>query len=615
MCRCHRRHPHWHDAASAPADDLVKRFARFLMWLVLAVAGVTLTMVALSSAGGTPPGLGRIFALVLSLIPVGALTIFILLMRSAFGIVIAIAVATMLIGAVVGLPALLPSSAIALYRGDSLGIGRLIGLIIGAALLLWGGATWIGAAAARRASPRYVTLLKFFAVVPTLIVVVVIALVLRSSYERQKPVVALPGVPSTADRAGSPPEGATGGHPVPPPFADRGNARFVAAAFDDTGTLLVTAIREPNETVRPAEHIQVWNARDGAPIATIDAARPFEVDDLEKMLDSARGRLLAERKGYVLVDLRTGREVARLPLGPEGPKGLPLTLLGDGNQALFASNKRSSAAQSGLDAGLEAWQLDPPRLLRRAPHPVAPLPNGIQAWTTTADRSTLAIAYSLGQEARPSFSLFVVDGATLEARELMLPEAHDGTVRGLAFSPDGRLLAVAGDISLVVHARATDAWVVASARDRATTYSVHDITRQVRMTVDSRRIVKVDHGFAVSVFDAVTGARVGRSENVPDNGYGSVAAAREANRLVVFRTESDTFELLDSRTADRIEWICPYVCNVRSGSMKAAAALSADGRSVAISHPAGTGVWESDTGRIRFALRDPLRPPVTDQSR
>jgi hypothetical protein len=49
--------------------------------------------------------------------------------------------------------------------------------------------------------------------------------------------------------------------------------------------------------------------------------------------------------------------------------------------------------------------------------------------------------------------------------------------------------------------------------------------------------------------------------------------------------------------------------------VKAAAALSADGRSVAISHPAGAGVWESDTGRLRFPLRDPMRPPVTEQIR
>jgi len=69
--------------------------------------------------------------------------------------------------------------------------------------------------------------------------------------------------------------------------------------------------------------------------------------------------------------------------------------------------------------------------------------------------------------------MFVLQHA--QTGELALPDAHEGAgLRGLAFSPDGRRLALAGDRSLVVYDRAADAWVPASGVDRGSVYD-HDV--------------------------------------------------------------------------------------------------------------------------------------------
>lgn len=56
-----------------------------------------------------------------------------------------------------------------------------------------------------------------------------------------------------------------GDRPDVPPLEERGNAQFTSAAYDDTGTLLIT------QSWFGSARLQVWNAADGT-VAVCDTA-------------------------------------------------------------------------------------------------------------------------------------------------------------------------------------------------------------------------------------------------------------------------------------------------------------------------------------------------------
>jgi hypothetical protein len=128
-----------------------------------------------------------------------------------------------------------------------------------------------------------------------------------------------------------------------PPLAERGNASFESATFDDAGKLLITALSNSG--------VQVWDARTGALLASIQATAPNGL----WMIDSRRQRLLAlkpSERGLHLFDLRTGGELSKLP-EETGPPARAAGLTGDGSEVLLFK-----------PGWLEVWQLDLPLFLQ-----------------------------------------------------------------------------------------------------------------------------------------------------------------------------------------------------------------------------------------------------------
>jgi WD40 repeat protein len=397
-----------------------------------------------------------------------------------------------------------------------------------------------------------------------------------------------------------------GDRPDAPPLAQRGNATFASAAFDDTGKLLVTA------SFMGSAAIQVWDVQTGALIADLDAGLPQSARD-QWMIDSKRERLLAHRRsGTVpaLFDLRTGREIAYLPDVEHGAKPrIPAGLTGDGDQAVFF-----------VPGALELWQLDPPQLLLRVDSPLAPdhyIPgcvggifatyNDKRCWEWSPDHRTLAVAYTPVFSPMSESHFYVIDAATLAVQEIRMPsERASRTLASFAFSPDNRWLAIGTDRELLLFDLVSATWGPTIAGD----HKRNRLLGAMRFTADSRRIITLGDVLQVSVYDVATGERFGRAEPAFDNWEGVFAVSRDGSRIVIYKFVSDTFEVLDGADAKRLGWVCPYFCNAKHNPVQPPYAVSPDGKSVAISHRRGTAVWDTATDKIRFPLMDPQRKPL-----
>jgi len=179
-------------------------------------------------------------------------------------------------------------------------------------------------------------------------------------------------------------------------------------------------------------------------------------------------------------------------------------------------------------------------------------------------------------------------------------------VAALAFSPDDRWIAIGTDRDLLFHDRATGAWGPAIAGD----HPRNRFLGPMRFTADGRRVIALGDVLQVSVFDVATGERLGRAEPKSDDINGVFKVSQDGRRIVIYKFGSDTFEVLDGANARHLGWVCPNFCNAKHNPFEAPYAVSPDGTLVAISHPrGGTGVWDTASDKLRFALHDPQRKP------
>ncbi len=398
---------------------------------------------------------------------------------------------------------------------------------------------------------------------------------------------AIPEIPFAGDR------------PDAPPLAERGNAVFSAASFDDTGELLVT------QPFMGPEGIQVWDAVAGKLLTRIDGSIP----DRTWMIDSRRQRLLgtkAPSNDLVLFDLRTGKEISRIPAGTDSRPARAAGLAAGGNEVLLFK-----------PSVVEVWQLDPPELVRqgRSPlsgeHYVPGCVGGLMAtynqkscWEWSPDRRTIALAYTPVFSPISESQFFLLDVTTLEFRQLELPTKRESrTLASFAFSPDGSLLALGTDQELLVYDRRADRWSPPIAGD----HRRNRYLGAMSFTVDGSRVSTLGDQLQVSVFDVNTGARVGRKDPPDWDWEGEFRSSADGSRIVNYHFVSDTFEVLDGRDARPIGTVCPYFCNQKHNPVQPAYAVSGDGASVAISHRRGTAVWDVATNKLKFALMDPKR--------
>jgi WD40 repeat protein len=388
-----------------------------------------------------------------------------------------------------------------------------------------------------------------------------------------------------------------------PPLAERGNAAFRSATFDDTGKLLITA------HLMAPPGIQVWDAQTGALLANFQASVPNNL----WMIDSRRQRLLGQKpseRGLHLFDLRTGHELSTIP-DEEGQPARAAGLTADGNEVLLFK-----------PGWLEVWQLDPPALVRRAASGLPPeryFPgcvggisstyNDKSCWEWSPDRRAIALAYTPVFSPMSESHFVLMDVATLEARELTLPtERKSRTLAAFAFSADGQKLTIGTDQELLIYDRASGQWGPAIRGD----HKRNQYLGAMRFTADGRRVIALGDQLQVSVYDVETGTRVGRQEPLAWDWEGEFRVSQDGSHIALYHFVSDTFEVLDGRDARRLGWVCPYFCNAKHNPVQPPYAISPDGKSIAISHSRGTAVWDVTTDRLTFALHDPQRKPLHD---
>ena len=409
-----------------------------------------------------------------------------------------------------------------------------------------------------------------------------------------------------------------GDRPDVPPLEERGNSVFSAAAFDETGQLLVT------QPFFGTARMQVWDVAKGTLVSGFDAIVPNPGSRNIWMIDGRNKRIFARtgnNDGFALFDLMTGQAIAVIADTDDGAGGkrppLPafrepyaVGLTADGKQALIFK-----------PGAMELWNVETATLARREPSPFTqqrffPAATGgtpgstytdKHSWEWSADRRTLAMAFTPEEPVNSTTEYMLLDTTTLELQRIAVPEAAGSrTFTSFAFSPDKRWLAVGNHEEVWLYDRTTREWVRSMQGEQHRSNAL----APMRFTADSTRLIALGDQLQINVFDVNTGTRLGRHAPAFDQFEGEIKVSADGSRIVIYKFLSDIFEILDGNDAKQLGWVCPYFCNVMHNPVQPGYAVSPDGKSVAISHRRGAAVWDTAADTMRFPLRDPKRKPL-----
>jgi WD40 repeat protein len=185
-------------------------------------------------------------------------------------------------------------------------------------------------------------------------------------------------------------------------------------AYSPDSKTLATAGREAT--------VRLWEPRTGKPLAPLDGGAGTVT---ELWFPPGGDSLLAAAEGPANVrrwDLRS-RQVSVLGKALEDAQAVPLALVGDGQAVWWASRQQGEVLLQDLRSGVKA------RTLERAA-------GNEQPWAVAHDGKTLAASIN-------GSTVFLWDGTT--GQRHTPGWVFEGRVVGLAFAPDGRFLAVAGE--------------------------------------------------------------------------------------------------------------------------------------------------------------------------
>ena len=408
-----------------------------------------------------------------------------------------------------------------------------------------------------------------------------------------------------------------GDRPDAPPLEERGNAQFTNAAYDDTGTLLIT------QAWFGSARLQVWNAADGTLISGFDGIIPNPGSKNIWMIDSARRRLFArngKNDGFALFDLMTGKTISVIDDTDDGAGGKAAA-----TEAVQRLVPRGPGERQHAGRHLQARRDRVVGRRTRAPGEtcrVAVQHSAFRAvavggtpgsaytdkhqWEWSPDRRTLAVAHT-EEPMQGQTQYLLIDAATLEVERLTHPQAEQRRSHtGFAFSPDHRWLAVGDHEGFWLYDRTTKEWVTHIAGEQHRSNAL----APMRFIADSSRLIALGDQLQISIYNVPTGSLAGRHQPAFENWEGAIKISAGGSRILVYKFLSDTFEVLDGSDAKRLGWVCPYFCNVLHAPLDRPFAVSPDGKSVAISNRRGVAVWDTATDAIRFPLKDSKRKPL-----
>ena len=264
-----------------------------------------------------------------------------------------------------------------------------------------------------------------------------------------------------------------------------GPGRLPAIAFSPDGRLLATAAARQSSATASAE-IKVWDLASGRELATFSG--PGGVDELAFSPDGRRLASTGPQQAATLWDIRSGRELLSLPI--DGHTGLGERAAGPDSRVAFSPDG-ARLALVGF-GGVMIWDATPgPEVM------TIHAPLQLQGLAYSPDGRRLAIADS-------EDAVRVRDAAT--GRVLLTLPVPDWSI-GLAlsdvrFSPDGRRLAAtfgnasSGSVAL---------WDATTGRLEARLDGHAYFVFNVAFSPDGRRIATASHDKTAKVWDAATG--------------------------------------------------------------------------------------------------------------
>jgi WD40 repeat protein len=168
---------------------------------------------------------------------------------------------------------------------------------------------------------------------------------------------------------------------------------------------------------------------------------------------------------------------------------------------------------SGFDGGVAVWVLDTGMPLRSMPSPSPNRP--VRCLAVSPDGETIAAGMA---PTAGTHGVVLLNARTL-AETGRLP-GLSGMALSLAFSPDGKRLATAGDEQRV------RVWDVRSRRELAALPDHYKPARAAAFLPDGRRLLTADSQRVIRLWDTETGAELSRWES-PETGVNALAVSRD----------------------------------------------------------------------------------------
>ena len=310
---------------------------------------------------------------------------------------------------------------------------------------------------------------------------------------------------------------------------------------------------------------------------------------------SPNGKRFATAEGNAvrLWDAKTGDELRSIACEINAKGGVPL---------VFSSDGKSIATVAG-DRTVRVWAVDSGKEEARLP----PLADGVRCVVFTLDGKQLLTAGEQGETALRAWDL--ATGRLL--RDVPLKTEQDFRVRPLAFSPDGRTLALEcaaevrekkGAGTLVYTGYRLCLREVASGTERLRTASERDVIWAAAFSADCKKVAMNGMGTQVIVWDAVTGEERHRLAKAPEasrpDGVTTLAFSPDGTRLATVG-DAARVQVWDLTTGREMG---PEATGHQAAV--SAVAYAPGGQTVATAGEDGTiRLWESVSGRPLNVLR------------